>query len=80
MYRDNFALHFLYILFTESACYTSTTHMIAVQIGYIASEDVVAYHLMKAPHILCDSDVNTLRTGDANLHLLRFCITTVKDR
>jgi hypothetical protein len=24
--------------------------------------------------------VNTLRTGDANLRLLRFCITTVKDR
>jgi hypothetical protein len=22
---------------------------------------------------------NTLRTGDANLHFLRFCITTVKD-
>jgi hypothetical protein len=24
--------------------------------------------------------INTLRTGDANLRLLRFCITTVKDR
>jgi hypothetical protein len=24
--------------------------------------------------------LNTLRTGDANLRLLRFCITTVKDR
>jgi len=32
--------------------------MIAVQIGYFASEDaVVAYHLMKAPLILCDFDV-----------------------
>jgi hypothetical protein len=23
--------------------------------------------------------INTLRTGDANLRFLRFCITTVKD-
>jgi hypothetical protein len=58
MYRDNFALFFLCILFTESAFYTFATHMMTVQIGYIASEDlVVAYHLMKAPRILCDSDV-----------------------
>lgn len=32
--------------------------MMAVQIGYIASEDaVVAYQLMKAPLILCDFNV-----------------------
>jgi hypothetical protein len=59
MYRDNFALCFLCILFIESAVYTFYAHMMAVQIGYIASEDaVVAYSLMKAPLILCDSDVN----------------------
>jgi hypothetical protein len=64
MYRDNFALYFLCILFTESACYTSATH-VTVQIGYIASENVVAaYHLMKAPHILCDSDVKKYVMGN----------------
>jgi hypothetical protein len=26
-----------------------------------------------------EDNVNTLRTGDANLRFLRFCITTVKD-
>lgn len=32
--------------------------MMAVQIGYITSEDaVVAYHLMKASLIVCDFDV-----------------------
>jgi hypothetical protein len=28
----------------------------------------------------CWSDFNTLRTGDANLRFLHFCITTVKDK
>jgi hypothetical protein len=28
---------------------------------------------------VCDN-INTLRTGDANLRFLRFCITTVKDK
>ena len=58
MYRVNFALCFLHILFTVSAFYSFSTHMMAVQTGYIASEDaVVAYHLMKAPLILCEFDV-----------------------
>jgi hypothetical protein len=26
-----------------------------------------------------EDNINTLRTGDANLHFLRFCITTAKD-
>jgi hypothetical protein len=26
-----------------------------------------------------EDNINTLRTGDANLRLLRFCATTVKD-
>jgi len=55
MFGDNFALYFLCILFTGSAFYSFPTHMMPVQIGYITSEDaVVAYHLMKAPLILCD--------------------------
>jgi len=58
MCRDNFALYFLHILFTESAFYSFSTPMMAVQIGYITSEDaVVAYHLMKASLIVCDFDV-----------------------
>jgi len=45
-------------LFTDSAFYSFSKHMMAVQIGYIASEDaVVAYHLMKTSLILCDFDV-----------------------
>jgi len=55
---EQLCLYFLCILFTESAFYSFSTHMMAVQIGYIASEDaVVAYQLMKAPLILCDFNV-----------------------
>jgi hypothetical protein len=38
---------------------------------YLTKQSLRLYHRI---------NVNTLRTGDANLHFLRFCITTVKDR